>query len=79
MAPETRPVTIAHAFMVFGLWLLFTKTVKLWPYFWCHPEDLKYLHVIVLFGYFFSLIKFYSLLTVHKVGKEGRVGAWHEC
>lgn len=60
MAPST-------AFATFLLWLLFSKTVKLWPHFYRHPNQIKFIPVLVLFGYFHGLLKLYCLLTLHQV------------
>ena len=51
---------------IFVAWLFFTKTVKLWPYFYEYPEDMKYIPVQIIFGYLHGLIKLYTLLTLHK-------------
>lgn len=55
------------AFLLFFMWLLFTKTVKLLPYFWRYPSDIKFLPVSILFGYLHGFLKLYTLVTVHKV------------
>ena len=60
-------VTPQTAFLTFFLWLLFTKTVKLLPYFYRYPSDIKFLPISILFGYLHGFIKAYSLLTVSKV------------
>ena len=54
-----------NAFGVFALWLLITKTVKLWPHFYHHPSDLKFLPCQILFCYFHGAIKIYTLLTLY--------------
>lgn len=60
-------VTPSTAFLIFFMWLLFTKTVKLLPYFFRYPSDIKFLPVSILFGYLHGFLKAYTLLTVHKV------------
>lgn len=52
---------------MFAIWLVFTKTVKLWPHFYRYPSDLQFLPGQIAFGYFHGLIKLYTLLTLHKV------------
>ena len=52
-------------------WLLFTKTVKLFPYFYAYPQDLIYLPIQIGFGYVHGLIKLYSLLTLHRTSWSG--------
>lgn len=54
-------------FTAFFLWLLFTKTVKLWPHFYRHPDQMKFIPLLIAFGYFHSFLKMYCLLTLHKV------------
>lgn len=68
MAPST-------AFATFLLWLLFSKTVKLWPHFYRHPDQMKFIPVLVLFGYLHGLIKIYCLLTLHQVSELTRLYA----
>lgn len=60
------------AFATFFLWLLFSKTVKLWPHFYQHPDQIKFIPVLILFGYFHSFLKLYCLLTLHKVSVADR-------
>ena len=65
---------------MFAVWLLFTKTVKLWPYFCEHPEDLTMLPAQIIFGYVHGVIKLYTLVTLHKTtwggGKASLVAAY---
>lgn len=61
------PMSLPAILALFTLWLLFTKIVKLLPYFWRYPMDLKFFPALIAFGYFFGLIKLYALLTLHKV------------
>lgn len=68
-------MTPSAAFAAFFLWLLFTKTVKLWPHFYRHPDQMKFIPVLVLFGYFHGLLKLYCLLTLHQVSKLTRASA----
>lgn len=65
--PELANVTSLNAFYLFITWLLFTKTVKLWPHFYRHPQDIKFIPAQVLFGYCHGFIKLYTLLTLNKV------------
>lgn len=64
-------VTPPTAFVIFFLWLLFTKVVKLLPYFYRYPSDIKLLPVSILFGYFHGFLKAYTLLTVNKTSWNG--------
>ena len=61
------PNCIGSVMTVFAMWLLFTKIVKLLPHFYRYPNDIKFIPIIILFGYFHGLIKIYALLTLHKV------------
>jgi hypothetical protein len=51
-------------FMIFGLWILFTKSVKLVPHFRRHPSDLKFLPVSILFSYLHGILNVYALCTL---------------
>lgn len=64
--PNYLGLSTSMGLYLFAVWLLFTKSVKLFPYFYEYPQDLKYLPVQIVFGYFHGLIKLYSLLTLHK-------------
>lgn len=66
-------VTPFATLMAFVLWLLFTKTVKLWPHFYRHPDQMKFIPILIIFGYFHGFIKLYCLLTLHKVSEAQRV------
>jgi len=50
-----------------ALWMIFTKTVKLLPHFFLYPQDIIYLPVSILFGYFHGAIKLYALCTLDDV------------
>ncbi|KAL8867524.1 MAG: hypothetical protein Q9174_005610 [Haloplaca sp. 1 TL-2023] len=65
--PETR----SSAFILFILWIIFARTIKLWPHFLNHPEDLKYLPVNFAFCYFHGLIKMYTLFTIDRTTWDG--------
>ena len=49
-----------------GHWL-FSKSIKLVPHFFRNPQDIRYLPVSILFGYFHNFIKLWGLLTLHEV------------
>lgn len=53
--------------IAFGIWLLFTKTVKLIPHFIRHPTDIRFLPASIIFGYIHGVINLYALLTLHIV------------
>ncbi|KAK9899013.1 glycosyltransferase family 2 protein [Cystobasidium minutum MCA 4210] len=49
-------------------WLLLTRGLKLAPHFYHRPQDIIYIPAWLLFGYYFAVMKIYSLLTLHEVG-----------
>lgn len=68
-ALSAAPGHVKSVMVGFGIWLLFTKTVKLFPHFYRYPEDLWLLPVHVIFGYFHGFIKIYALLTINRVSQ----------
>lgn len=65
------PATRLMAFIILAIWILFTKTVKLWPHFSRYPEDLKFLPAMIAFSYFHGLIKIHCFMTLHKTTWAG--------
>lgn len=62
--PETRwSIFIAEVVWMFG----FTKVIKLVGLFRRNPQDLMFLPVSILFGYFHGFIKLYALFTLNIV------------
>jgi cellulose synthase/poly-beta-1,6-N-acetylglucosamine synthase-like glycosyltransferase len=61
--------------LLFGFWVvLLCRIIKYMGHFTRYPEDLKYILLIPLFGYFHScFIKIYAMLTMHIVSVS------HEC
>ncbi|KAL2270731.1 hypothetical protein VTJ83DRAFT_102 [Remersonia thermophila] len=55
-----------------ALWILLTKTVKVFDYFRRNPRDIPLFPVYVLFAYFHSLIKLYALFTFYRTAWGGR-------
>lgn len=64
--PNAFGLSTSAGLTIFGFWLLFAKTVKLWPYFYQYPEDLTMLPAQILFGYLHGGIKLYTLITLHR-------------
>lgn len=64
---SSRASAQTTALILFTLWLLLTKTVKLMPLFLRNPGDLLYLPVSILFGYFHGFIKFWAWWTRNDV------------
>lgn len=52
------------ALVIFGLWTLFTKVVKLIPHFCRYPADLKFLPVSILFSYLHGFLSLYAAATL---------------
>ena len=71
-ATSVAPEHVMTILSMHAVWVLFTKTVKLFPYFRRCPQDLVFLPVHIAFGYFHGLIKIYALLTLWKTGWEER-------
>ena len=55
----------AIALASLGVWILFTKLVKLTPHLCRHPEDLKFLLVSIIFSYLHGFINVFALFTLH--------------
>lgn len=64
--------TRSHALVAFGVWLLFTKVVKMIPHFIRNPFDLVWLPALILFGYFHSLLNLYALCTLTQTAWGGK-------
>lgn len=63
-AQETRvTILVSQLVWMFG----FTKWIKLLGLFRRHPEDLIFLPVSIVFGYYHGLIKLYALFTLNQV------------
>ncbi|BGP17231.1 hypothetical protein JCM10213_005465 [Rhodosporidiobolus nylandii] len=56
------------------VWLTVTRTLKLAPHLVKRPQDIIYVPVWAVFGYCFSIVKIYALLTLHEVGWGTRAG-----
>ncbi|BGP17214.1 hypothetical protein JCM10213v2_005230 [Rhodosporidiobolus nylandii] len=56
------------------IWLTVTRTLKLATHLVKRPQDIIYVPVWAVFGYCFSIVKIYALLTLHEVGWGTRAG-----
>ncbi|KAL8806594.1 MAG: hypothetical protein Q9182_001241 [Xanthomendoza sp. 2 TL-2023] len=65
------PSTRETAFTIFITWIIIARTIKLWPYFYQHPSDLKFLPVLFVFAYFHGLIRIWSFLTLFHSSWDG--------
>ncbi|KAL1838917.1 hypothetical protein VTJ49DRAFT_2048 [Mycothermus thermophilus] len=64
--------TSSRRLYALALWILLTKTVKVFDYFRRNPRDIPLFPVYVLFAYFHSLIKLYTLFTFYRTDWGGR-------
>lgn len=55
-------------------WLLITRTLKLIPHLYRRPQDIIYIPVWLIFGYYFAVMKLYALFTLHVTGWGTREG-----
>jgi len=56
----------------FIIWIAWTKTVKLLPHFFRHPEDFPLMICQVAFAYIHSFFKLWALLTFWDCNWSGR-------
>jgi cellulose synthase/poly-beta-1,6-N-acetylglucosamine synthase-like glycosyltransferase len=67
-SPETRSWSI----VAFFLWLLFTKTVRMIPHFLRHPSDMFHMPLLIVFGYYHSIMNVYAALTLTQTAWGGK-------
>ncbi|KAI4214436.1 MAG: hypothetical protein L6R36_009426 [Xanthoria steineri] len=70
-AYQFLPSTRTSAYILLVAWIIFSKTVKLIPYFYHHPTDLRFLPAIFLFGYGHGLIRLWSFCTLFMTSWDG--------
>nr|POE89749.1 hypothetical protein CFP56_20218 [Quercus suber] len=63
-AMKPYPDHALTAFLLLGLWLIFTKIMKVIPHFIRHPADIRFIPVSILFGYLHGLISVYARFTL---------------
>jgi len=56
-----------YAYIAFGLWVMFTKLVKMIPHFMRHPQDMIFIPILLGFSYAHGIINLYALVTTYKV------------
>jgi len=56
-----------YAMIAQGLFMLFSKVVKLLGLFIRNPTDIMYLPLSIFFGYAHAFIKIYALITINTV------------
>jgi cellulose synthase/poly-beta-1,6-N-acetylglucosamine synthase-like glycosyltransferase len=67
-SPETQSLCWA----LFLAWVLFTKMVRMIPYFCRHPQDMVHIPMLIAFGYFHSLLNIYALCTLTQTAWGGK-------
>ncbi|KAI9819993.1 MAG: hypothetical protein M1827_006564 [Pycnora praestabilis] len=54
--------------MVFALWVVFSKTIKLLPHLYRYPLDVRFIPGQVLFAYLHGIVEIYAAVTFNKTG-----------
>jgi cellulose synthase/poly-beta-1,6-N-acetylglucosamine synthase-like glycosyltransferase len=67
-AQETRSL----CWILFLVWLIFTKIVRLIPHFYRYPQDMLHIPSLIAFGYFHSLLNIYALCTLTQTAWGGK-------
>jgi cellulose synthase/poly-beta-1,6-N-acetylglucosamine synthase-like glycosyltransferase len=67
-SPETQSL----CWILFLVWVFFTKIVRLIPHFWRHPVDMVHIPFLIAFGYFHSLLNIYALCTLTQTAWGGK-------
>ncbi|OTA22460.1 hypothetical protein BTJ68_14804 [Hortaea werneckii EXF-2000] len=57
---------LSLALGMLGLWILFTKLVKLMPHFYRHPVDLRFVPLSIAFSYLHGFLNIYAAFTLTK-------------
>ncbi|KAJ2998776.1 hypothetical protein NUW58_g215 [Xylaria curta] len=65
LALKTASTNTANiAYVCLGVWICFTKLVKLIPHFWRYPSDMKFIPLSILFSYAHGFINLYAAFTL---------------
>jgi len=67
-SPETQSL----CWILFLVWVFFTKIVRLIPHFCRHPVDMVHIPFLIAFGYFHSLLNIYALCTLTQTAWGGK-------
>lgn len=67
-----EPATRCLCYTLLGLWLLFTKVVRLVPHILRHPSDLVWLPALIAFAYYHSLLNVYAMCTLTQTAWGGK-------
>ncbi|KAK9766308.1 hypothetical protein K7432_004701 [Basidiobolus ranarum] len=73
-SPNAFHLPIWNVIVSYIVWLLCTRIIKLMPHFWRRPQDIIYVPAWLVFGYYFSIMKIYSLFTLHVTAWGTRQG-----
>jgi cellulose synthase/poly-beta-1,6-N-acetylglucosamine synthase-like glycosyltransferase len=66
------PDTQSLCWVLFLVWVLFTKIVRLIPHFWRHPIDMVHIPMLIAFGYFHGFLNIYALCTLTQTAWGGK-------
>ncbi|KAL8894938.1 MAG: hypothetical protein Q9192_003952 [Flavoplaca navasiana] len=69
--PYYFPASLRTAYILFVAWIIFSRMVKLWPYFYQHPTDLRFLPAVFIFAYVHGLIRLWSFSTLFLTSWDG--------
>ncbi|KAL8670827.1 MAG: hypothetical protein Q9224_007650, partial [Gallowayella concinna] len=69
--PRFFPRTRETAFTFLIPWIIIARTITLWPYFYHHPSDLKFLPALFAFAYLHGFIRICSFLTIFQTSWDG--------
>ncbi|ORX92122.1 hypothetical protein K493DRAFT_226431 [Basidiobolus meristosporus CBS 931.73] len=73
-SPNAFHLPIWNVLLSYVVWLLCTRIIKLLPHFWKRPQDIIYVPAWLIFGYYFAVMKIYSLFTLHVTAWGTRQG-----
>jgi cellulose synthase/poly-beta-1,6-N-acetylglucosamine synthase-like glycosyltransferase len=71
---QSTPLPSHVVLMSYAVWILGMRTLKLLPHWNVRPQDFKWILHWIVFNYYFSLMKIYSLFTLHVTAWGTRVG-----
>jgi cellulose synthase/poly-beta-1,6-N-acetylglucosamine synthase-like glycosyltransferase len=66
------PDTQSLCWILFFVWLLFTKMVRMIPHFCRYPQDMVHIPMLIAFAYFHSLLNIYALCTLTQTAWGGK-------
>lgn len=66
------PDTQSLCWILYLVWVFFTKIVRLIPHFWRHPIDMVHIPMLIVFGYFHGFLNIYALCTLTQTAWGGK-------